>query len=69
MPFGLWTRVDLRNHVLDGVHIAPCEGAFWGEKDMPADLSPLTAANALVTAGAVVALLPVGDECIRRREG
>ena len=25
MPFGMWTRVDLRNHVLDGVHI----GAAW----------------------------------------
>ena len=25
MPFGLWTRVGPRNHVLDGVHI----GATW----------------------------------------
>jgi len=48
MPFGLWTPVGPRNHVLDGVQITLCKGAiFWG-KDMPAKLSPLTAADVLV---------------------
>jgi len=28
MPFGLWTWFGPRNHVLDGVQILPCEGAW-----------------------------------------
>ena len=32
MPFRVWTRVDPMNHVLDGVQIAPCEGAIAGER-------------------------------------
>jgi len=30
MPFGLWARMDPRNHVLDGVHI-PMERAILGK--------------------------------------
>ena len=33
MPFGLWTLVGQRKHVLDGAR-PPCEGAIRG-KDMP----------------------------------
>jgi len=32
MPFGLWTLVGLRNHVLDGVQIPHRKGQFLGEK-------------------------------------
>jgi len=32
MPFGLWTRVGPRNHVLDGVPDAPWEGAILKAK-------------------------------------
>jgi len=32
MLFGIWTWVGPRNHVLDGVQIAPCEGAIFGER-------------------------------------
>jgi len=28
MPFGLWTRVDQRNHEFEGVQIPPCEGTI-----------------------------------------
>jgi len=28
MPFGMWTRVGPRNHVLDGVQIPPCNVAI-----------------------------------------
>jgi len=35
MPFGLRTRVGPRNHVLDGVQIALCEGTIFRGKDMP----------------------------------
>jgi len=35
MPFGIFTRVGPRNHVLDGVQIAPCEYAIFRGKDMP----------------------------------
>ena len=34
MPFGLWTRVSLRKHALDGAQIR-CEGAIIRGKDMP----------------------------------
>ena len=34
MPFGLWTRVSLRKHALDGAQIR-CEGAIIREKDVP----------------------------------
>jgi len=34
-PFGVWTLVDPRNCVLDGVLITPCEGAIFRGKDMP----------------------------------
>jgi len=39
MPFGLWTWVGPRNHVLDqvlyGVQIPHAKGQFWGEKGRP----------------------------------
>jgi len=35
MPFGVWTQVGQRNHVLDGVQIAPCQGAIFRGKNMP----------------------------------
>jgi len=35
MPFGICTRVGPRNHVLDGVQIAPCEYAIFKGNDMP----------------------------------
>ena len=37
MPFGLWTLVDSKKHLLDGVQIAraPYQGAIIREKDMP----------------------------------
>jgi len=35
MPFGLNTRVGPRNHVLDGVHISPWEGAILRGKGYP----------------------------------
>jgi len=31
MPFGLWARMDPRNHVLDGVQIPMRMGNFEGE--------------------------------------
>jgi len=34
MPFGIWTWVGPRNHVLEGVQIAPYEGAIFMGKDM-----------------------------------
>jgi len=34
-PFGVWTLVDPRNCVLDGVLITPCQGAIFRGKDMP----------------------------------
>jgi len=48
MPFGSRTWVGPRDHVLDGGSDPPWEGAIFREKDMPADLSPLAAANELV---------------------
>jgi len=36
MLFGVWTRVRPRNHVLDGVQIPPCEGAFLRWKTLSA---------------------------------
>ena len=27
-PFGMWTLMGSRNHILDRVQIAPCEGAI-----------------------------------------
>jgi len=35
VPFGLWTRMDPRNHVLDGVQIPLGRGNFEGEKRQP----------------------------------
>ena len=35
MPFGLWTRVVPRNHVLDGGPDWPCEGAILRRKGWP----------------------------------
>jgi len=35
MPFGLRTRVDPGNHVLDGVHIPMGRGNFEGGKGRP----------------------------------
>jgi len=35
MPFGLRTRVDPSNHVLDGVQITPWEGAFFEGNGRP----------------------------------
>jgi len=69
MAFGLWTQVGLRNHVLDAGSNRPLGGSNFGGKDMPADLSPLVAANAVAAAGVVVALSPAGNEYIRRCEG
>jgi len=50
MPFGFWTRVRPRNHVLDGVQIAPYQGlilwerTWWG---MPEDTLTWTAQKRL----------------------
>jgi len=30
MPFGVWTRVSLRKHVLEGVQIPHAQGQFEG---------------------------------------
>ena len=30
MPFGLWTLVGPRNHVIGGARISPGKGEFWG---------------------------------------
>ena len=48
MPFGLRTWVGPRDNILDGGSDPPWEGAILRGKDMPADLSPLAAANELV---------------------
>ena len=40
--------MDPSDHVLDGYSDPPWEGAILRGKDMPADLSPLAAANELV---------------------
>jgi len=32
MPFGMWTRVGPRNHVLDGLQVRTCEWQFCGRK-------------------------------------
>jgi len=34
MPFGLWTRVRPRKHVVDGGPDPPCKGAIFGRKNM-----------------------------------
>jgi len=39
MPFGLWTRVGPRKHVLDGVQIVMRRRNFFMGKDMPGPLS------------------------------
>jgi len=40
MPFGVWTRVGPRNHVLSGGPDPPKEGAiFWGERRLRCVLS------------------------------
>jgi len=31
MPFGLWTQVDSRNHVLVGGPDPPYDALFWGD--------------------------------------
>ena len=34
MPFGVWSRVGPRNHILDGVQITRCKVAiFWGKRE------------------------------------
>jgi len=38
MPFGMWTRVSPRNHVLDGVQIPHVKRQFWGEKGLAQDM-------------------------------
>jgi len=48
MPFGLWTLVGPRNHVLDGIKIAPCEDAIFGESTCRPTCHAIAAANALV---------------------
>ena len=48
MPFGLRTRVGPRNHVLDGDQHSPMGRGNFEGKVMPADLSPLMAANEIV---------------------
>jgi len=45
MPFGSRTRVGPRNHVLDGGPDPPMGRGNFEGKVMPADLSPLAAAN------------------------
>jgi len=35
MPFGMWTWVSPRYHVLDRGPVPPCEGQLWGEKVRP----------------------------------
>jgi len=35
MPFGLWAQTGPRNHVLDGVHIPPREGAILRGQGWP----------------------------------
>jgi len=35
VPFGVWTWVSPRERALDGVQIAPCQGAVFRAKDMP----------------------------------
>jgi len=35
MPFGLWTRVDPRKHVLDGAQIPHANGQLSGERTCP----------------------------------
>ena len=48
MPSGLRTWQGPRDNVLDGGSDPPWEGAILRGKDMPADWSPLAAANELV---------------------
>jgi len=41
--FGMKTQVGARNHIFDGVQVAPCEGAILGERTrlgMPNDTLP-----------------------------
>jgi len=35
MPFGLWTRVGKKKHVLDGVQIIPCKWTILRGKERP----------------------------------
>jgi len=35
LPFVTWTGMGQRNHVLDGVQSAACQGAIFSGKDMP----------------------------------
>jgi len=35
MPFGLWTRVSPRKHVVDGCPDPPYEAAIFRKKNMP----------------------------------
>jgi len=35
MPFGLWTRMGRRKHVLDGAEILRAKGQLLGEKTRP----------------------------------
>jgi len=36
MPFGMWTRMGPRNHVLDVVQIAACQRAIFGKEHLRA---------------------------------
>jgi len=68
MPFGLWTRVGPRNHVLDGVHI-PTKAQILGERTCQMTFHSSWQQMCSPAAGAVVALSPMGNERIRRRKG
>jgi len=45
MPFGLWTRVDERKHVLDGCPDPPCEWEIFTGKDIMGHVRPHTAVS------------------------
>jgi len=41
MPFGLWTQVGPRKHILDAVLIRRAKGQFLGERTCPGTLTTL----------------------------
>jgi len=59
----------LRHHILDEGHDLPMKRGNFGGKDMPADLSPLVMANALICRQRCGGITARGDECIRRYKG
>jgi len=69
MPFGLWTLVGPRNHVLDGVKIAHVKGQFLGKVHAGRLVTPLRRQMHWSAAGTVMASSFAMDECIRRHEG